>query len=493
MAQGDYVEALATVRSAISKAPSDYRVRYYSGMALLGLQRFDEARTETELALSLAPEADKAGVQRLLDTIALQSVSLKAEADAEAALAAGLNGRAARLFAQAFEADNTKIEAGFRAASLYASSLSQPVEAVKVLRKLEVQPASPEARTRAANELKKLEPVYTPFVLELVARAKSLFDAGEVSEAAFRVSEAAVLDPRRREVVIEQIRLTALGNDDRALEAAFLDLSKYGVSIEAVIPVLPRGKYWSEQGWFTQLLKDYQGTEYSAAVVTFLQGQRKFRDCPSCPEMVVLPPGQFTMAANNKTGRRVRIERPFAISNLLITHDQYNACVFERACPAVYVLDRKTGPFAVGVSRESAQSFVSWLSKKTGKRYRLLSEAEWEYAARAGTTTKYYWGNGPEPVHCDYASPFGDGLGCGPNYSSSPVGMYKPNPWGLFDLYLTQWVEDCYSESDDLKSDGSAYLKASCSSWLVRGWWGALGRNSFGATHTAALRIAREL
>ncbi len=481
IAQGDYVEALATVRSAISKAPSDYRVRYYSGMALLGLQRFDEARTETELALSLAPEADKAGVQRLLDTIALQSVSLTAEADAEAALAAGLNGRAARLFAQAFNADSSKTEAGFRAATVYAGPLSQPIEAVKVLRKLEQQTARPEARTRAANEIKKLEPAYTPLVVALVEQASSLIFAGNVSEAAARLSEAAVLDPGRREVIIEQLRLTALGNDGRALEAQLLDLSRSGISIDSVIRLLPRGKYWAEQSWLIQLLEDYKGAEYARGIASYLK--TVFKDCSACPTMVALPSGNFTMGSPlSETGRErgegpqrsVNIGYKLAVGRYEVTFEEWDACAADGGCasykPDDWGWGRGSQP-VIMVSWNDAQRYVAWLNQKTGltgrsDRYRLLTKAEWEYAARAGSQAR--WSHGDDESRLGNYAWYGSNSGG----RTHPVGSKAANGFGLHDMHgnVAEWVEDCHEARYSTQpSDGSAFTKSSCPSRVSRG------------------------
>ncbi|MBL8527052.1 MAG: SUMF1/EgtB/PvdO family nonheme iron enzyme, partial [Burkholderiales bacterium] len=126
-----------------------------------------------------------------------------------------------------------------------------------------------------------------------------------------------------------------------------------------------------------------------------------FRDCDQCPEMVVVPAGSFTMGSPRGEGsdderpqHEVTIARAFAVGKYPITFDEWDACVAAGGCkykPEDAGWGRSRRP-AINVSWNDAQEYVAWLSKKTGKPYRLLSEAEWEYAARGGTTTRYPWG-----------------------------------------------------------------------------------------------------
>ena len=118
-----------------------------------------------------------------------------------------------------------------------------------------------------------------------------------------------------------------------------------------------------------------------------------------------------------------------------------------------------------------AQAYVSWLSRQTGKPYRLPSESEWEYAARAGTGTKYHWGDriGRNRSNCD---------GCGSEWDGSrtaPVGSFSPNAWGLHDMHgnVLEWAADCYNRSyAGAPTDGSAWLSGDCAGRVVRsgGW-----------------------
>ena len=160
-----------------------------------------------------------------------------------------------------------------------------------------------------------------------------------------------------------------------------------------------------------------------------LQPGKRVRDCPECPELVVVPGGQ--------------LGRPFAVGVYEVTFGEWDACVSDRGCGGYRPSDEGWGRGrhpVINVSWDDAQAYVRWLSEKTGKAYRLLSEAEWEYVARAGTTTEYWWGDdiGHNRANCN---------SCGDSYSSTaPVGSFSANPFGLYDVHgnVWEWVDDCY-------------------------------------------------
>src|ERR1700730_1185876 len=122
-----------------------------------------------------------------------------------------------------------------------------------------------------------------------------------------------------------------------------------------------------------------------------------FKDCAGCPQMVVIPAGEFTMGSppseqGAETQHRVTIAAAFAVGKFEITFDEWGACVKDGGCDGYRPDDQHWGRGkrpVIDVSWEKAKAYVNWLSARTGKTYRLLSEAEWEYAARAGTTTKF--------------------------------------------------------------------------------------------------------
>ena len=197
-----------------------------------------------------------------------------------------------------------------------------------------------------------------------------------------------------------------------------------------------------------------------------------FKDCADCPEMVVVPSGSFMMGSpDNEEGRyddegprhRVTIPAPFAVGRFEVTFSEWDACVSDGGCDGYRPEDEGWGRDrrpVISVNWNDAQRYVSWLSQKTGHVYRLLSEAEWEYVARAGTTTRYHWGD-------DYRSDrVADGA------KTEPVGRYASNRFGLHDVHgnVFEWVEDCWNGSyAEAPADGRAWVSGDCSVRVVRG------------------------
>ena len=197
------------------------------------------------------------------------------------------------------------------------------------------------------------------------------------------------------------------------------------------------------------------------------------------PEMVVIQAGVFRMGCvsgrdcydDEKPVREVRIARPFALSRHEMTFADWDACAAAGGCgghrPDDHGWGRGDRP-VVNVSWDDAQAYVSWLSGETGREYRLPSESEWEYAARAGTATKYFWGNGigRNRANCD---------GCGSRWDNdrtAPVGSFAPNAWGLHDLHgnVWEWVEDCWNGSySGAPSNGEAWTSGNCFKRVLRG------------------------
>ena len=205
----------------------------------------------------------------------------------------------------------------------------------------------------------------------------------------------------------------------------------------------------------------------------------EFRDCPECPEMVVVGAGEFMMGSRSGEGdaderprHRVRIPAASAVGKYEVTFDEYDACVAGGGCGGHRPYDEGWGQGrrpVVNVSWEDAKAYVEWLRRRTGKRYRLLSEAEWEYAARAGTETKYWWGDGVgrNRANCD---------GCGSRWDdreTAPVGSFEANGYGLHDVHgnAWEWVEDCWHDNyDGAPGDGEAWVSGgNCSKRVLRG------------------------
>jgi formylglycine-generating enzyme required for sulfatase activity len=270
------------------------------------------------------------------------------------------------------------------------------------------------------------------------------------------------------------------------------------------------------------------------------EGQ-SFRDCP---EMVVVPAGEFTMgsaegepgrAASEEPQHKVRIARALAIGKYEVTVKEYEAFVADVRSPPNggcnvwtayghrFEKDRsfRSPAFAQGpthpvvcISWQAARTYVNWLTTRTGRKYRLLSEAEWEYAARANSTTRYFFGN-DEAKLCEYGngadrtSAFlwgnhlcSDGVGV----QTSEVGKYRPNAFGLYDMIgnVSELVDDCVHPSYvGAPTDGSAWMSGDCANRVIRGGsWdndvkalrsAARGGYNMQGKDNIGFRIAREL
>jgi formylglycine-generating enzyme required for sulfatase activity len=235
--------------------------------------------------------------------------------------------------------------------------------------------------------------------------------------------------------------------------------------------------------WFT-VMRPYRVANFDPYVLKpdaehALKPLANFHECAkACPEMIVIPAGAFTMGSpateqgrfnNEGPQHKVTIAKPFAVSKYDVTFADWGACVSVGACPKAVDsgFGRDTKP-VINVGWDDAQTYVAWLSKMTGQPYRLLTEAEWEYAARAGTTTPYYWGDtgGTGNANC-----FGCGSKWG-NQLTSPVGSFAANQFGLYDMAgnVWQWLQDCYHpDYNGAPSDGSAWTSGHCSIRVVRG------------------------
>jgi formylglycine-generating enzyme required for sulfatase activity len=198
-----------------------------------------------------------------------------------------------------------------------------------------------------------------------------------------------------------------------------------------------------------------------------------FRDCPDCEEIVVIPPGEFDMGSAEKPSEgpthRVTIGKAFAIGRREVTFAEWDQCLAAGACkhnPSDQGWGRADRP-VINVSWDDAKEFVAWLSQKTGQTYRLPSEAEWEYVARAGTSSAYWWGKDVGVGHAKCEDCGGD-----PAHKTVPVGSFRPNAFGLYDTAgnATEWVEDCWNPSyQGAPHDGSAWTTGDCGVRVLRG------------------------
>ncbi|MDE2921371.1 MAG: formylglycine-generating enzyme family protein [Acidobacteriota bacterium] len=207
-----------------------------------------------------------------------------------------------------------------------------------------------------------------------------------------------------------------------------------------------------------------------------------FRDCDVCPEMVVVPAGSFVMGSpTDEAGRyddegpahEVTIADPFAIGVREVTFAEWDACVAAGGCEGYDAGDEGRGRGSrpvLNANWDNARAYVFWLTAVTGNAYRLPSEAEWEYAARAGTSTRYSWGDEPSAAHANGEQDHGwpdDG-----HRYTAPAGSFAPNPFGLHDAHgnVWEWTADCWNDSyEGAPTDGSAWLDGDCVGRVTRG------------------------
>lgn len=198
------------------------------------------------------------------------------------------------------------------------------------------------------------------------------------------------------------------------------------------------------------------------------------KDCQTCPPLVMIPAGTFNMGSTElfpfeAPVHRVTIAAPFHIGQREVTLAEWDACVADKGCaysPPDKGADRAATP-VTNLGWDDAQQYVAWLSKKTGKAYRLPSESEWEYAARGGTTTTYPWGAKMEKNRANC-------LGCNDTQGAAlkPAASYQPNAFGVYDMLgnAAEWVEDCWHNSyRSAPSDGSAWSAPRCQERVLRG------------------------
>jgi formylglycine-generating enzyme required for sulfatase activity len=239
-----------------------------------------------------------------------------------------------------------------------------------------------------------------------------------------------------------------------------------------------------------------------------------FKECASgCPVMIVIPAGKFKMGSpENEPDREategpqheVAVAEPFAVSKFEVTFEEWDACVAAARCPDASDHWGRGRMPVINVSWGDAKQYVAWLSELTQKEYRLLTEAEWEYAARAGSATRYFWGGNPRSgtANCD---------GCGSSWDrqqTAPVGSLAPNAFGLYDMLgnVWEWLEDSWHENyNGAPADASAWVNGGDPNYrVIRGgsWRNEselvrtavrVDRNIHVRFDTLGLRIARTM
>jgi formylglycine-generating enzyme required for sulfatase activity len=228
-----------------------------------------------------------------------------------------------------------------------------------------------------------------------------------------------------------------------------------------------------------------------------------FSDVLEGPEMVLFPPGKFLMGSPpDQEGRwethegpqhEVLIHEPFAMGRFAVTVAEFTAFIEATDYPMPPGLYTYEGSWAlrtnrsfrdpgfrqtarhpvVGVNWDDAKAYIAWLIEKTGQQYRLPSEAEWEYAARAGTTTAFWWGDFISTAQANYnGQPYGTGTRGEYRGGTVPVDNFEPNPWGLYQMpgNVSEWCEDCWNDTHrGATSNPAPRLTGECTHRVLRG------------------------
>ncbi len=256
------------------------------------------------------------------------------------------------------------------------------------------------------------------------------------------------------------------------------------------------------------------------------------KDCAFCPEMVVVPAGSFMMgspadeperepfAEGAESQVRVSIARTFAVGKFAVTFAEWDACAADGGCLLYKPSDEGWGRGkhpVINVNWHFAKLYATWLSRKTGKTYRLLSEAEHEYVTRAGSKSPFWWGSAITPAQANYdgsTKPY-EGGGAKGEYRrrTAPVDSFTPNPWGLYQVHgnVLEWTEDCSIVSNvgnpgngSARMTGGTMIAGECQARVIRGgaWssepkWLRAGFRAGSKSDTIAnllgFRLARDL
>jgi formylglycine-generating enzyme required for sulfatase activity len=295
----------------------------------------------------------------------------------------------------------------------------------------------------------------------------------------------------------------------------FEELSKREESnqkkIAALVPPLPPAPNGIDIG--LKVLEEFAETA--------LKPKAMFQECDKCPEMVVVPAGNFLMGSPESEPRREAVEgpqhkviisHPFAVGRFAVTFDEWDTCVADGGCNGYRPWDNGWGRGkrpVISVSWQDAKNYAAWLSQRTGKSYRLMSEAEREYSTRAGTTSPFWWGTSVSRRNANYNDKTAKDKPA--NVSSGqktmPVDSFQPNPWGLYQVSgnVWEWVEDCMNDRyAGAPADGSARMTGNCDRRVLRGGsWvsdaslvrsaGRYGVQADGRVGNVGFRVARTM
>lgn len=409
-----YVEGLAAAKDAVRANPNDYKGHYYVAMAYLGMDRFDDAEIAAKRAQSLAPQSAKVGVEKLADAIQTRRAGTGSVQAADAALADGLAGKAARLYEQAWNAGQNTPELGLKAADLYANRLSQPVDAGRVLRQVKLAAKGTPAADQADAELKKLFIALRQIAQGHVKAARQQQGA----EALKSLQQAEDADPGYTAIYKLRAKIAAAGDSAEALQQAIKDLARRNLATPATLASLPRMAQWLQQPAISEFLGDLLGSKQAAALRGMALNPTEIsvsgKDCDECPEMVRIP------------------GRNYEIGKYEVTQAQWEAVMGSNpshfkgcdTCPVEQV------------SWNDVQDYLKVLNALTGKQYRLPTKSDWKIACDGGNAQEYCGSDNIDAVAWHEVNSGG---------KTHPVGQKQANGYGLHDMSgnVDEWMQDC--------------------------------------------------
>jgi formylglycine-generating enzyme required for sulfatase activity len=447
---GQNAEALSTAQQMVRKAPADYRSHYYLGLAYLGLQRYSEASAAAQASLDRAPANAQTAVKNLLAEIQKRSQGSGLAAQAEEAYKEGLNAKAARLFDQAWQASPQQPELGLRAATLYQDTLNQPLDAGRVLSQVAQAHPNTQLGKTAQERLAPLQPALNSQAQQWLAQARQQ----EPEQALQTLAKAQAIAPGLADIPLVRADIAARGNDLGVLKDAIKSLVRVKQATPDRLAPLPGMDRWLQQPELRQFLEDLLGADVAGQVQEFGKNLEQSNQ-RSGIEMVLIPGGSFQMGNNDGGAGEKPIHivnvRSFALGKYEVTQGQWNAVMGNN--PSKFSSCGDNCPVEQ-VSWGDVQQFIQKLNQQTRLQFRLPSEAEWEYAARAGSTGKWSFGN-DEGALGQYAWFTGNS-----GKQTHPVGQKSPNAFGLYDMHgnVWEWVQDWYHDNyNGAPTNGSAW------------------------------------
>lgn len=503
---GNATQALSLAQKARKLDLESYKPPYYIAYSLMALGEMSGAQEALDQSLALTKNDEQ---KSAVETLSKNFLSQRDFQMAEVAEKEGFEAKAANLYKSAFEASDAKPEAGLRAAKIYENRFKDMLKVGSLLVAVKSRfPDSSEASI-ANSELVRLKEPMKIVAIDLVKKAQYL----DLSGAQAKLELAQSLSPQSESIIIEIVNMQARDLEDWVgLERRLKELLRARILEKSYLAGLLKLGSWWDDSRLIYFFRSVMGAEFTGFVAS------DFKDCDYCPEMIRIAGGDFSMGdlsgkvdSDEKPFHRVNI-KPFAVGKFEVTFAEWDSCVAAGGCsrrPEDRGWGRSQRP-VINVSWNDAQEYVQWLSRQTGRAYRLLSESEWEYVARAGTTTEFSTGDCLSTNQANFNGNY-EFNGCGKSgvylQKTQPVGSYAANPWGLHDVHgnVWEWTQDCkFTNYTNAPTDGSARMTGNCPTRVLRGGsWDSEPANARSANrgndapafrgYSLGLRVARTL